>query len=115
MEWALQCFPTDRPKSAREFQDALLGKKTVSFSSALPIEKKGETVNVHAHEDKAAMHRKIKPIIYTLVLTIVFIVIFYFWSDIIAFIPTAKKMTLDAYRDGLEIAKNLRQIILDKL
>ncbi len=115
MEWALQCYPTDRPKSAREFQDALLGKTVASFSTALPIEKKGETVSVHAHEDKTALHRKIKPAIYTILLAVIFFVVIYFWSEIIAYMPTAKKMALDAYKDGLEIAKNLKQIILDKL
>lgn len=113
MDWALQCYPTDRPRSAREFQDALLGKTAVTYSCALPVEIKGKEVREHVHVDKTAHLRKIKPAIYTLILSAVFFAIFYFWSEIISYLPAAKNFAKEAIKDAGEVARNLK-LILEK-
>ncbi|GMR20502.1 MAG: hypothetical protein BMS9Abin36_1098 [Gammaproteobacteria bacterium] len=37
VEWAMQCFPTDRPQSARALQDALIGKSSITNKSSLAV------------------------------------------------------------------------------
>jgi serine/threonine protein kinase len=112
MDWALQCYPTDRPKTAREFQDALLGRTAVSYSCALPVEIKGKEVRQHLHVDKTAHIRKIKPVVYTIILATIFFAIFYFWQDIMSYLPAAKVLLKETTKDVIEIYKNLKQIVI---
>lgn len=113
IDWALQSYPTDRPRSAREFQDALLGKSNFTYSCALPIEVKGKEVREHAHKDKSAHLRKIKPVIYFMVFASVFFAIFYFWPKIVTYLPEAKILAKELLKDSMEIFSNLKKIIME--
>jgi serine/threonine protein kinase len=113
MDWALQCYPTDRPRSAKKFQDALLGRTAVSYSCALPIEVKGEEVRSHVHVDRAKQLRLLKPVIYTLILSAVFFAILYFWKDILSYLPAAKVLAKETIKDSIEIYHNLKNIFMD--
>lgn len=43
IDWAMQSYPTDRPKTAKELQDALVGKSTEVRTPKLAMNKKGKT------------------------------------------------------------------------
>lgn len=115
IDWALQCYPTDRPKTARDFQDALLGSSDVNYSCALPVSIKGKEIREHAHYDKGAIARMVKPVFYLSTLTAVSFSIFYFWAEIIAYLPTAKKLANELAKDAVEIFNNLKQLVLKSI
>jgi serine/threonine protein kinase len=58
IDWAMQIYPQDRPQSAREFQDALMGKIRPDIKGAAP----GDSIGIRSSRQEASVKpRRAKP------------------------------------------------------
>ena len=85
VDWALQPYPTDRPRSARELQDAMMGKTDLIKKPNLIIKKRGMTGPMFSGGRRGFVGRALKMLMVLLFFAATAAAgLYYFW-------PTVKK------------------------
>ncbi|MDH5633821.1 MAG: serine/threonine protein kinase [Gammaproteobacteria bacterium] len=106
IDWAMRAYPTDRPKSARALQDAMLGRGRPIANPALQVQSKEEfkektrQIKISSRKGSGASSSR-KLLYFVLFLVAAAYAVYYFWPQLVQQWPELRIVEQWLYKAGL--------------